>query len=447
MRKLERKWSRELVVIGVHSPKFLNERDTVSLRHAILRHGVGHPVVNDRDFRVFRAYAARAWPTLVFLDPRGKVLGHHEGEAPFDALDRVIADMVREFDARGLLDRTPLASAPERVTGEPSLRFPGKVLAHPETGRLVIADSGHHRIVVADLEGRVTAAIGSGAAGFDDGPADRATFSAPQGVALHGDRLYVADTENHAIRLVDLAAGTVTTVAGTGEQLTGPRVGGRARDTRLASPWDLTILDGTLHVAMAGTHQLWAMPLGGETIAPHTGDGREALVDGVRGAAAMNQPSGLTHDGRRLYVADSEASAIRVVDLAPAGEIRTIVGEGLFEFGDRDGVGPAAVRLQHPLGLAWHDGALWIADTYNHKIKRLDPATASCVTVLGTGGPGADDGPGAAASFSEPSGVSVAGGRLYVADTNNHAVRVADPERATVATLGLVGLEPPRRGD
>lgn len=436
------------MVVGVHSPKFLNERDTASVRQAILRHGVGHPVVNDRDFRVFRAYTARAWPTLVFVDPRGKVLGHHEGEAPpFDALDRVVADMVREFDARGLIDRAPLAIAPERLSGEPALRFPGKVLADAASGRLVIADSAHHRVVVADLDGRVGAIIGSGADGFDDGPADRATFSTPQGVALDGDRLYVADTENHAIRRVDLADSTVTAVAGTGEQLMGPRVGGRGRDTRLASPWDLTILDGTLYVAMAGTHQLWAMPLGGDTIAPHTGDGREALIDGPRGAAAMNQPSGLTHDGRRLYVADSEASAIRAVDLGPDGEIRTIVGEGLFEFGDRDGVGPAAVRLQHPLGIAWHDGALLIADTYNHKIKRLDPGTASCVTVLGTGVPGADDGAGAAASFSEPSGVSIAGGRLYIADTNNHVIRVADLDRGTVATLRLTGLEPPPRAD
>lgn len=440
LRKLERKWSRELLVVGVHSPKFPAERESDNLRHAIARLNVGHPVVNDRDFRVWQAYAVRAWPTLMFVDPLGKVIGRHEGEFPLDALDGVIARMVAEFDARGLLDRRPLDAVADAPDEAAPLRFPGKVLTDDSRDLLVVADSGHHRLVVAGLDGRVRRVIGSGEAGFADGAADRARFDQPQGLALAGETLYVADTENHALRAVALATGEVTTVAGTGEQLMGPRVGGPARRTALSSPWDLAILDGSLYVAMAGTHQLWAMPLDGDVVRPHTGNGREALEDGPRAEAAMNQPSGLTTDGVLLYVADSEASAIRVVDPRPGGDIRTIVGEGLFEFGDRDGVGPTVVRLQHPLGVLWRQGAIYVADTYNHKIKRLDPAAAECRALAGTGAPGLEDGRADRARFSEPSGLASARGRLYVADTNNHAVRIVDPRDGSVVTLKLTGL-------
>ena len=448
MRKLERKYSRELAVIGVHSPKFIAEQDTKSVRQAILRLNVGHPVVNDRDFRAWQEYAVRAWPTLMFVDPEGKVIGKHEGEFVPEQFDALIGAMVREFDAKGLIDRRPLETNPERLSGPRAqqaapLRFPGKLLADEASGRLIVSDSGHNRIVVATLDGTVERVVGSGEADFSDGTAASATFYQPQGLALDGRTLYVADTENHALRTVDLESGEVATLAGTGEQLMGARIGGPASRTRLSSPWDLAVLDGTLYVAMAGAHQLWSMRLGSTQIGPHTGNGREALIDGPLEEASMNQPSGLTDDGSRLYVADSEASAIRVVEPGPRGTIRTIVGEGLFEFGDRDGVGPENVRLQHPLGVAWHDGLLYVADTYNHKIKRLDPRTAECRTLLGSGEAGHEDGPPAGARFGEPSDVAIAHGHLYVADTNNHAIRVFEPAGGDVTTLELRGLESP----
>jgi DNA-binding beta-propeller fold protein YncE len=439
LRKLERKYARELAVVGVHSPKFISERETDAVRQAVLRLNVGHPVVNDREFAVWQQYAVRAWPTLMFIDPAGKVIGKHEGELPLEAFDRLLDEMVAEFDAAGVLDRRPLDVAADAAPSTTPLRFPGKVLADERTGRLVVSDTGHNRIVIADLDGAVRQVIGSGEEGRADGPAPGASFYQPQGLALIEDTLYVADTENHLLRAIDLGSGAVRTVAGTGDQLMGERVGGVADRTALSSPWDLAVDDGVLYVAMAGTHQLWAMPLGRGTIAPHTGNGAEALVDGPLADASMNQPSGLAATGGRLYVADSEASAIRVVDLS-RGEIRTVVGEGLFEFGDRDGVGAATVRLQHPLGVAWHDGRLLIADTYNHKIKRLDPTTAECRTLFGDGVPGHQDGEALAARFSEPAGVSVARGRLYVADTNNHAIRVADLATGRVVTLELLGL-------
>ncbi|MBI4493418.1 MAG: alkyl hydroperoxide reductase [Chloroflexi bacterium] len=445
LRRLERKYDRELVVVGVHSAKFAAEKSTEAIRHAVARHDVGHPVANDRDFRLWQEYAVRAWPTLIFIDPRGRVIARHEGEVPFEALDRAIGQLVAEFEARGLLDRRPLSFALAGLGAEGGpLRFPGKVLADPASGRLFIADTGHHRLVVAGLDGQVERAIGSGQPGLQDGPAEAARFNHPQGLALQGHGLFVADTDNHALRRVDLATGATSTIAGTGEQAQQFHAGGPARQVALNSPWDLVFHLGQLWVAMAGFHQVWALDLDHGLLRPAIGSGREGLQDGLLEAAELAQPSGLANDGQWLFVACSEASAIRCVDVA-AERVGTLVGLGLFEFGDQDGVGQQ-VRLQHPLGLAAAQGVLYLADTYNHKLKRLDRATAEVRTLFGSGVPGYRDGPALQAQFSEPGGLTLAGHRLYVADTNNHLVRVADLASETVQTLELRGLGPPSAG-
>ena len=438
LRKLEKKYANELAVVGVHSAKFPNEKDAGNLLKAVQRYGLEHPVVNDAEFQVWQQYACRAWPTLMFIDPQGKVIGKHEGELPYESFDDLLGRMVAEFDAEGVLNRTPLDFVPQRGP-ETALSFPGKVVADVPGDRLFIADSNHHRIVVTSLDGVLKAVIGSGDEGLGDGGFDSAAFNQPQGIALAGETLYVADTENHAIRRIDLAARTVETIAGTGEQGHSRQGRGAGRSMELSSPWDLTFHEGVLYIAMAGTHQLWSMTLADGSIGPHAGSGRESLDDGPLATAALAQPSGITTDGAMLYFVDSETSSIRSAGLDPAGRVGTIVGQGLFTFGDIDGAEPE-VRLQHPLGIAHLDGALYVADTYNHKIKRVLPAERSAFTLLGAGEPGHRDGPGSQAQFSEPSGLSIAGGKIYIADTNNHVIRVADLETGEVATLEISGL-------
>ncbi len=438
LRKIERRYARELVVIGVHSAKFLGERDTAAVEHAVRRLSVGHPVINDRDRRVWQEYAVRCWPTLMLIDPHGKVVAKHEGEFLAEEMDTHLALMVRNFDAEGSLDRRPLSftSARENEPDRP-LFFPGKVLADEAGDALFIADTGHHRIVEVSLaSGEVRRTFGSGKPDFADGEAATACFNSPQGLALDGDTLYVADTDNHAIRRVDLEAGLVVTVAGTGEKAMGLHRGGPAVEVPLNSPWDLAAHEGTLYVAMAGFHQIWQIePL--DRAIPLAGKGAENILDGSAEEAMFAQPSGLALDavGRSLYVADSEVSGIRVVDLK-SGEVRTISGSGLFEFGDVDGVGET-VRLQHPLGLALADGMLYIADSYNHKIKRCDRVTRQVTTFLGNGEPGLRDGATIEARFSEPGGLTLADGKLYIADTNNHAIRVCDLTTGQVTTLAI----------
>ncbi|MHB1294778.1 MAG: thioredoxin-like domain-containing protein [Anaerolineae bacterium] len=440
LKRLEAQFPNELVVIGVHSAKFANEREVDNLRQIVQRYGIEHPVVNDRDFAVWQSFAVRAWPTTVLIDPRGRVLAAHSGEGVYEAYADLIAEAVRRYDEEGVLDDSPLDITPGDVAQEGAaasapglLSFPGKVLADEVAGRLFIADSNHHRIVVCDLAGTVQEVIGAGEAGLADGAFEEARLNKPQGVALDGDRLYIADTENHAIRLADLAARTLSTVAGDGRQGRGGS-GGDPRNVQLNSPWDLVRVGGYLFIAMAGPHQLWVLDIQANLLVPYAGSGREALLDGPLARAGMAQPSGITSDGRVLYVADSEASAIREVDLRTDGMVRTLIGQGLFDFGDVDGDREAA-RLQHPLGVLWYRGTLFVADTYNHKLKVVDPAAGRVATYLGDGHPGSEGGDHP--RFYEPAGLAGAGGKLYVADTNNHAVRVVDLQSRTVTTLNL----------
>jgi len=438
LRKLEKKYAGELMVVGVHSAKFPNEKARDNLHKAVQRYELAHPVINDVDFEVWQQYACRAWPTLMFIDPAGKVIGKHEGELTYDSFDSLLGRMVAEFDAAGLLDRVPVDF---RRDEEPAttLSFPGKVLADAATGRLFIADTNHNRILVASLDGRVSQIIGTGTEGLEDGDLVSAAFNHPQGMALAENILYVADAENHAIRKVDLAAEMVETIAGTGDQGNMREGRGPGRSTELNSPWDLVFHEGTLYIAMAGMHQLWSMTLDDGTVGPYAGSGRESLSDGALATATLAQPSGITSDTSKLYFADSETSSIRSADLDSTGRVRTIVGLDLFVFGDTDGA-DHKVRLQHPIGITHYDGTLYVADTYNHKIKRVLPATRSAFTLLGTGEAGHGDGPGDQALFAEPSGLSIADGKLFIADTNNHAIRVADLDSGEVSTLELTGL-------
>ncbi|HZI47906.1 MAG TPA: thioredoxin-like domain-containing protein, partial [Pyrinomonadaceae bacterium] len=444
LKRLEKKYPNELVVIGVHSAKFENEKDTENIRRIILRYEIEHPIVNDADFNIWRAYAVDAWPTRYLIDPAGYVIGRLSGEGGYEALDKAIGESIAEFRKRGELNEAPLKLVLEKAkVGDLPLAFPGKVIADEKTDRLFIADSDHNRIVITRLDGTLIDVIGNGAHGMASGPFAEATFFRPQGMVLDGDKLYVADTENHLIRQLDLKARTVETIAGTGVQSHEYGQTGPAMKIALNSPWDLQLVGRTLYIAMAGPHQIWQLDLDKKEISTYAGSGREARIDGARDEAAFAQPSALATDGKSLFVSDAEANIIRAIDLA-TGEVRTLVGGDLFDFGDSDGHGNE-VRLQHPLGLTRWNNKLLIADTYNHKIKLLDPSTRTVTSFAGTGKPGQSD--GGTPSFYEPGGLTLVGDKLYVADTNNHAIRVIDLRTKSSQTLKIRGLLPPERNE
>ncbi|MGP3988961.1 NHL domain-containing thioredoxin family protein [Streptomyces sp. 3N207] len=390
LRELEERHQDTVVVIGVHSPKFVHEAEHTAVVDAVERYGVAHPVLDDPELATWKQYAVRAWPTLVVIDPEGYVVAQHAGEGHVHAIEKLVGQLEAEHEEKGTLRRGEAPfSAPEPVAGE--LRFPGKVLALPE-GTFLVSDTTRHQLVELAADGEtVLRRIGAGERGLVDGAADTARFNEPQGLALLPDGgVLVADTVNHALRRLDPATGAVVTVAGTGAQWwQGAPTSGPAREVALSSPWDVAWFAGQAWIAMAGVHQLWTYDPVSGTVTVAAGTTNEGLVDGPAAEAWFAQPSGLAvaADGTRLWVADSETSALRRVE--QAGEdfvVRTAVGTGLFDFGHRDG--PAGQALfQHPLGVtALPDGSVAVCDTYNHALRRYDPATGEVgeVSTLAT---------------------------------------------------------------
>ena len=471
LKKLEQAYPNELVVIGVHSAKFAGEKDTQNIKDAILRYEIEHPVVNDANHRIWESFNVSSWPTISLIDPEGREVGQHSGEFKFEMIDQVLKTALPYYRENKLLDEKPIRfDLLQNKAPKTPLRYPGKVIADAAGKRLFIADSNHNRIVVAGMDGKLLEIIGSGEIGAVDGDYRKASFNHPQGMFLNGTILYVADTENHMLRKVDLEAKVVKRISGTGEQAKGWPGIEKARETgkvpekwvgvpgetELNSPWDLWVHEGHLYIAMAGPHQIWKMPLDESEIGPYAGNGREDIVDGAlmprvpytQGFSSFAQPSGLSSDGKWLFVADSEGSSVRAVPFDPEQEVKTVVGTShlpfgrLFHFGDVDGPAEKA-KLQHALGVAYHDGKIYVADTYNNKIKVVDAETGETKNLVGTGEAGDSD---AVPTFDEPAGISYADGKLYVADTNNHLIRVVDIESKKVATLKIEELQPPKLG-
>ncbi|WP_460757170.1 NHL domain-containing thioredoxin family protein [Myceligenerans cantabricum] len=456
LRDLEAAHRDELVIVGVHSPKFEHEADPDALAAAVERYEVHHPVLDDPDLVTWRAYAARAWPTLVVVDPEGYVVAQMAGEGHASAVAALVAELIEEHGARGTLHRGDGPYVPPEPTSG-TLRFPATAIALP-SGNLLVADAGHHSLAELAPDGEtLVRRVGSGERGLADGAPDEARFSEPNGLALVpagmretlGYDVVVADTVNHALRGVRLGTGEVRTLAGTGEQF---MVGGLenlagrtgeldlatahdAHSIRLSSPWDVAWSGelGAFVVAMAGNHTLWAFDPsahdGAGEVRLLAGTMNEGLEDGPGRSAWFAQPSGIAptgDDDGGLWLADAETSALRRVVRAgtdpsareepsrPGVAVVTAVGQGLFDFGHRDGTAGEAL-FQHPLGVAGlPDGSAVVADTYNGALRRYDPRTDTVTTlatglaepsgvVVPTGGDtaGADDRSGAGARFGE----------------------------------------------
>jgi thiol-disulfide isomerase/thioredoxin len=405
LRPLEDKYDEELVVVGVHSPKFLHEADPDALAAAVERYAVEHPVLDDPELVTWQAYTARAWPTLVLVDPEGYVVAQYAGEGHAHAIDALLGELGEVHRAKGTLQPgdSPYVAPP---IPEGDLLFPAKAVALPNGG-LLVADAGHHSLVeLAEDAETVVRRIGSGDRGLVDGPPGVARFNEPNGLCLLpsevaaavGYDVVVADTVNHALRGVRLDEGCVTTLAGTGAQwMQGDGTGA------LSSPWDVTWWRDRVWVAMAGIHQLWTLdPRTGEvTVA--AGTTNEGLLDAPVAEAWFAQTSGLAAADNRLWLADSETSSLRYVE---EGEVRTAVGTGLFDFGFRDGAGTEAL-LQHPLGVTvLPDGSVAVCDTYNGAVRRFEPDTAEVSTI--------------ASGLAEPSGAVVVDEHLVVVESAAH---------------------------
>jgi len=423
LREIEAEFADVLVIVGVHSPKFVHEADHDALVAACERYDVRHPVLDDPELTTWKAYAVRAWPTLSVIDPEGYVVAQMSGEGHAHGLRTLLRELIAEHEAKGTLRRGDSPYVPPQPEST-ALRFPGKVIALRDdsdaTRTYLLSDTAHHSVVELAADGEtVLRRFGTGERGLLDGKPDEARFSEPQGLCLLDEHTaLVADSVNHALRAIDLGTGEVSTLAGTGRQWSqGSATSGPAREVDLSSPWDLVAVDGRVIIAMAGIHQLWAYDPANETVSVLAGTTNEGLVDGPLAQSWFAQPSGLTADANgNVWVADPESSALRRLDLT-AGAVTTVVGQGLFDFGLRDGAADQAL-LQHPLGVtALPDGSVAISDTYNGAIRRYDPANGQVSTLI-TG-------------LREPSDAVLADGDLLVVESAAHRLsRVRVPEEA-----------------
>lgn len=455
-----------LVVIGVHSAKFSNEQDSKRLLSAIQRYNIKHPVVNDKTLSAWHNLGISCWPTLLMIGPTGELLAVFVGEGHRDELILFVEVALTYFKSLNKIFKNDLPLQLEchllATVDNKNLLFPSKleIFQNEQGENLIIADTGNNRILIMDTKGNIQHVIGGSNPDFKDGDFENARFNAPQGVCILDTFIYVADNGNHAIRKIDLIKKIVITVVGTGIQghdYIGGKIG---KDQILSSPWDLAIykyeynknIIPILLIAMAGTHQIWALFLedtvwwkkreykAGTCIAI-VGSGKEENRNNLYPhTAGLAQPSGLTINKERkiAFFADSESSAIRSIDLE-SGQVSIVCGANrnpmdLHDYGDSDGIKYAA-KLQHPLGITWHskDNAVYITDTYNHKIKKIDVTTQYCKTIYGDGKPNEKF------SFDEPSGIAISPEKdlLYVADTNNHVIKVIDMKKENITTLSI----------
>ncbi|MDB5478782.1 MAG: repeat family protein [Alphaproteobacteria bacterium] len=425
LQELEHEFGNRLTVIGIHSAKFATEGDTSHIREAVQKYGIMHPVVNDADFRIWNAFGVNAWPTVALIGPEGLLKNVYKGEGDIDEMRADIKKLIAKSGDKLVTTPLPLALEKDKIPST-VLRFPTKLTG--EGDQLVISDSGHQQIKIIDLKTkRIIQTIGSGEKGFKDGALETAQFSDPQGVLLDGDNLFVADTGNHRLRLVDLQNKSVSTLAGTGKRGSYLLLGARdGAGTALASPWDLAFYPDkkTIMIANAGTHQLWAYDRNDKTLRILAGSGQESIDDGRLPGNSLSQPSGLSVADGKLYFVDAETSSLRVFD---GTSITTLIGTGLFDFGQKDGARKDAL-MQHAIGVYADKNDIYIADTYNNALRKYQNGILTSLPAKG---------------LTEPNGITKIGNRFFVSDTNNHRIVEIDAAGNIVAPLDILPMEKP----
>lgn len=422
--QLAGRFGDSLSLIAIHAPRFDRERDARTVLKAVNRLGLRAPVASDPACVAWQHFGIRAWPSVVLIDARSRVVAVEEG----DGLRAALAQRIDALMEEALLDGSLVyESLPASVRAEPRmpLAFPAGLAVTTE--HLYVADCGHHRLLECSHEGRILRQFGSGTPGLLDGNAGEAAFRSPRGVTLLDDALYVADTGNHALRRVRLRDGSVDTLAGNGQSGT-PAFNRRelaAAELPLDAPWDVVGHFDRLFLAMAGARQIWEFNLGDRRLRVLAGSGKFGQVDGAGSEAAFAQPAALALVQQTLYVADALGSAVRTVHLT-SGHVQTLVGQGLYEFGDEDGPRNAA-RLQCPQGLCLDPRApvLWIADTYNDAIRMLRFGGGELRRI--------DPGH----RLHGPTGIAALPGALFVSNSEAHEVLRIDLEAGSTRRLPL----------
>lgn len=418
LARIQMRFPDALRIIAVHTPKFDAERDPALASAAVSRLGLAYPSAHDPAFETWQAYRIQAWPSLALIDGQGGLMEVIAGDVPLESLSATVEALI------GHNAPTALASPRPRLRDSAAnrpLRFPQGIALSDRY--LYVADSGHHRVLECGHDGRVLRQFGVGAPSLYDGVGQDAAFQHPTALALLGPDLFVADTGNHALRRIRLLSGEVTTIAGNGlagEPGPAPAVPGSAT---LNAPLGLAGAHDHLYVATAGDNRIWDYEPGRARLRCLAGSGRLGLVDGAAAQASFAHPAGMALIQHALYICDSASSALRRLQVR-TGQVQTLIGRGLFEFGDRDG-DPGQALLQFPLSVAKvpKRAALWLADAYNDSIKQLKPG----------GGPVQRmqfDHP-----LQQPCALATGAGAVWLANCNAHEILRIVPESGAVSVI------------
>jgi len=428
LAELEKKWaSFPVALIGVHSPRFSHQAERENIEKAVLRFDISHPTVNDTEHCLKKKLGLKSGPYLVVLGTKANLLFITSGDERLNEVDQVVQAALSHYG----LSRNENKHQ-DGVKGPIEKPFfPAQLTVDVFNRHLFISDPCRHRVVCIAEEGSVLYSIGSGEKGFQDGSFEEAQFHRPHGLIYADGKVYVADTYNHAIRCIDLHARMVSTIADTGKRGTDYRDGMKGIRQAFRYPWDLTVKDERMFLAMAGGHQIWSYSFKTGNAQVYCGSGEE----GDRSCdhllqVSLAQPSGISWGGSELYIADTGNGAIRSIDLEKKW-VRTLGGND-------------SKRLQHPLAVLWVEELrkAVIADTCNHQLKWLDPKTQILEDWVGSGNAGHSDGFGKEAAFNEPSGLALSSdrNRLFVADTNNHCIREVVLQTGEVRTVTIGGV-------
>ncbi len=422
LQYLESKFKDGLVVVGIHSPKFAHERERYAIEHAINRQHVRHPVINDATYDMWKRFRIRQAPTLVIIDTEGFIIGALSGVGRRQQVEGLIQQNLMHAEIKNTRDRTPFPYRAPPDHGQ-ILFYPGQVLATPD--RLYISDSGHNRVLECNHEGKIIRCFGALMAGHLDGELEEASFSNPQGLEKIGDYLFVADTGNHSIRRIHLSRGEVHTIIGNGRQgcITNQDYADPAV-AQLNFPWGLHHHKGSLYISMTGSHQIWRWNLSMNHLSPVTGNGKEGLKDGVANDSQFAQPCGISSRSEGLYIVDASSSAIRSIRM-PDVRVTTLIGKGVNDFGHQDGPANTA-KLQRPMDIAFDKkrNFLWICDTYNNTLKylRMDTNEVRSLDLAG---------------LDEPAGMSLLDDYLWVVNTSQHEITRLDLVNGTAEIISI----------
>lgn len=414
LKLLQSRYGNRLAIIGVHAPRYPVEHDLEQLQQTLREYAIDFPVITDHDYSISRAYGSNTWPGYALINPVGRFIGIRKGAAPLDYLSDLINLTLDRYDKKGIVDDKPLPIAKLATPNDKEpLLFPQALLAHQD--RLYIADTGHHRILITDLNGKILDQIGSGVFGWQDGNYHSATMTYPVSIAKGEDKhtLYVAERYTNVVRRIDLKRRTISRVAGTNEIVATATDAGSAIKSRLNFPQGLYFLNGKLYIAMAGSRQIWQYDPKTGMLSHTAGNGQIGTRDGSFAESSFVQPHGLTSDGKLLFVIDSEGNSLRVLDFNKRRVIK-LTGGDYTHFGDHTGPAPLTL-FSRPTASLYLNKKLLVADTYNHSIKVIDLKRGKSSPLLLV------DEKGHAFDKAIQS-MAIAGEKLFLLDTGNASI-------------------------